>query len=91
MGSKIRTTSAPSSAPRTPPALAAVLIPDRRAAGLTETVAKAASGALEHLPVVRIGNVTQTLESLKAKGFWIYGLDERAPISTAKPITPGPR
>jgi 23S rRNA (guanosine2251-2'-O)-methyltransferase len=57
---------------------AAVLVPDRRAAGLTETVAKAAAGALEHLPVVRIGNVTQTLESLKAKGFWIYGLDERA-------------
>jgi 23S rRNA (guanosine2251-2'-O)-methyltransferase len=50
---------------------AAVLVPDRRAAGLTETVAKAAAGALEHLPVVRIGNVTQTLESLKAKGFWI--------------------
>jgi 23S rRNA (guanosine2251-2'-O)-methyltransferase len=55
----------------------AVLVPDRRAAGLTETVAKAAAGALEHLPVVRIGNVTQTLEALKAKGFWIYGLDER--------------
>jgi 23S rRNA (guanosine2251-2'-O)-methyltransferase len=57
---------------------AAVLVPDRRAAGLTETVAKAAAGALEHLPVVRVGNVTQTLEGLKAKGFWIYGLDERA-------------
>jgi 23S rRNA (guanosine2251-2'-O)-methyltransferase len=57
---------------------AAVLVPDRRAAGLTETVAKAAAGALEHLPVVRVGNVTQTLEALKAKGFWIYGLDERA-------------
>jgi 23S rRNA (guanosine2251-2'-O)-methyltransferase len=57
---------------------AAVLIPDRRAAGLTETVAKAAAGALEHLPVVRIGNVSQTLEALKEKGFWIYGLDERA-------------
>lgn len=56
----------------------AVLIPERRAAGLTETVAKAAAGALEHLPVVRIGNVSQTLEALKAKGFWIYGLDERA-------------
>ena len=57
---------------------AAVLIPERRAAGLTETVAKAAAGALEHLPVVRIGNVTQTLEELKRRGFWIYGLDERA-------------
>jgi 23S rRNA (guanosine2251-2'-O)-methyltransferase len=55
----------------------AVLVPDRRAAGLTETVAKAAAGALEHLPVVRVGNVSQTLEALKAKGFWIYGLDER--------------
>lgn len=56
----------------------AVLIPERRATGLTETVAKAAAGALEHLPVVRIGNVSQTLEQLKARGFWIYGLDERA-------------
>ncbi len=57
---------------------AAVLVPDRRAAGLTETVAKAAAGALEHLPVVRIGNVSQTLETLKGRGFWIYGVDERA-------------
>src|SRR6202790_2209705 len=56
----------------------AIVIPERRAAGLTETVAKAAAGALEHLPVVRVGNLTQTLETLKAKGFWIYGLDERA-------------
>jgi 23S rRNA (guanosine2251-2'-O)-methyltransferase len=57
---------------------AAVLVPDRRAAGLTETVAKAAAGALEHLPVVRVGNVSQALEALKGRGFWIYGLDERA-------------
>jgi 23S rRNA (guanosine2251-2'-O)-methyltransferase len=55
----------------------AVMIPERRAAGLTDTVAKAAAGALEYLPVVRIGNVTKTLEDLKQKGFWIYGLDER--------------
>jgi 23S rRNA (guanosine2251-2'-O)-methyltransferase len=57
----------------------AVLIPERRATGITEAVAKAAAGALEHLPVVRIGNVSQTLEQLKSRGFWIYGLDERAP------------
>ncbi len=57
---------------------AAVLIPERRAAPLTEAVAKAAAGALEHLPVVRIGNVSQTLEELKRRGFWVYGLDERA-------------
>jgi 23S rRNA (guanosine2251-2'-O)-methyltransferase len=55
----------------------AVIVPDRRAAGLTETVAKAAAGALEHLPVVRVGNVNQTLQDLKKRGFWIYGLDER--------------
>lgn len=55
----------------------AVLIPERRAAGLTDTVAKAAAGALEHVPLVRIGNVAQTLEKLKKQGFWIYGLDER--------------
>ena len=55
----------------------AVLIPDRRAAGLTDVVAKAAAGALEHLPVVRVGNVNQTLEMLKKRGFWIYGLDQR--------------
>ena len=57
----------------------AVLIPERRAAGLTETVAKAAAGALEYLPVVRIGNVARTVEDLKARGFWIYGIDERGP------------
>jgi len=55
----------------------AVLVPERRAAGLTETVAKAAAGALEHLPVVRVVNVSQTLDDLKKRGFWIYGLDER--------------
>jgi 23S rRNA (guanosine2251-2'-O)-methyltransferase len=56
---------------------AAVVIPGRRAAGLTETVSKAAAGALEHLPVARVVNISQTLESLKRRGFWIYGLDER--------------
>jgi len=56
---------------------AAVIVPDRRAAGLTDTVAKASAGAIEHLPVVRAGNVSQTLQDLKKRGFWIYGLDER--------------
>ena len=55
----------------------AVIIPERRAAGLTDVVAKAAAGALEHLPVVRVTNLNRTLESLKERGFWIYGLDER--------------
>ncbi len=55
----------------------AVVIPERRAAGLTDAVAKASAGAIEYTPVVRIGNVSQTLEKLKSAGFWIYGLDER--------------
>lgn len=55
----------------------AILVPERRAAGLTDVVAKAAAGALEYLPVVRVGNVNRSLEGLKKRGFWIYGLDER--------------
>jgi 23S rRNA (guanosine2251-2'-O)-methyltransferase len=55
----------------------AIVVPERRAAPLTEAVSRTAAGALEYLPVVRITNVSQTLEKLKEKGFWIYGLDER--------------
>lgn len=54
-----------------------VVIAERRAVGLTETVAKSAAGALEHLPVARVGNINQTLRWLKDQGFFIYGLDER--------------
>ena len=56
-----------------------VVIPERRAAGLTDVVAKAAAGALEHLPVVRVTNINRALEDLKKRGYWIYGLDERGP------------
>jgi 23S rRNA (guanosine2251-2'-O)-methyltransferase len=56
---------------------AAIVIPERRSARLTDTVAKAAAGAVEHLPVVR-GNISRALELLKLHNFWIYGLDERA-------------
>ena len=55
----------------------AIVIPERRAAGLTEVVARAAAGALAYLPVVRVTNVNRSLESLKEAGYWIYGLDER--------------
>ena len=57
--------------------LGAVVVPERRAVGLTDTVAKAAAGALEYLPVARVGNFSQALERLKRSGYWIYGLDER--------------
>ena len=59
----------------------AVVIPERRAAGITDVVAKAAAGALEHLPVVRVTNVNRALEELKHRGFWIYGLDERGAVT----------
>jgi 23S rRNA (guanosine2251-2'-O)-methyltransferase len=55
----------------------AVVIPERRAVGLTDVVAKAAAGALEYLPVVRAGNINRALEELKRRDFWIYGVDER--------------
>ena len=55
----------------------AVIVPERRAAGVTDVVAKAAAGALEHLPVVRVTNINRALEDLKKRGMWIYGLDER--------------
>jgi 23S rRNA (guanosine2251-2'-O)-methyltransferase len=55
----------------------AVIIPERRAVGVTDVVGKAAAGALEHLPVVRVTNINRTLEELKERGMWIYGLDER--------------
>jgi 23S rRNA (guanosine2251-2'-O)-methyltransferase len=55
----------------------AIVIPERRAAGLTEVVARAAAGALAYVPVVRVTNINRSLESLKENGYWIYGLDER--------------
>jgi 23S rRNA (guanosine2251-2'-O)-methyltransferase len=55
----------------------AVIVPERRAAPLTETVERAAAGAMEYLPVARVTNVTQSLEKLKQQGFWIYGLDDQ--------------
>jgi 23S rRNA (guanosine2251-2'-O)-methyltransferase len=55
-----------------------VVIPERRAAGVTATVAKASAGASEHLPMARVTNVARTVEELKAKNIWTVGLDERA-------------
>ncbi len=56
----------------------AVVIPERRAAGLTPAVAKAAAGALAYLPVARVTNLGRALETLKQHRFWITGLEERA-------------
>jgi len=50
-----------------------VFVPERRASGLTETVAKAAAGALEYVPVARVANVVRLLEELKERGVWTVG------------------
>ena len=52
-----------------------IIIPKRRSASLTATVAKASTGAIEHVPVVRVTNLTQTIEQLKARGVWVFGTD----------------
>ncbi len=54
-----------------------VVIPERRAVGVTATVAKASAGASEHLPMAKVTNIARTLEELKDKNLWIVGLDER--------------
>ena len=60
-----------------------IILPQRRSAGLTGTVAKVAAGALEHLPVSRVVNLNRSLEELKKKGFLIVGLsgDGKSTIS----------
>ncbi|HLK05736.1 MAG TPA: 23S rRNA (guanosine(2251)-2'-O)-methyltransferase RlmB [Candidatus Acidoferrum sp.] len=55
-----------------------VVIPERRAAGLTDTVARASAGALAHLPVAKVTNLVRAMEELKEMGYWLVGLDERA-------------
>jgi len=54
-----------------------VMIPERRAAGLTEAVERAAAGALAYVPIIRVTNLGRALDQLKEMRFWIYGLDER--------------
>ena len=56
----------------------AVIIPQRRSVGLDAAVAKASAGAIEHVPVCRVTNISQTIERLKQDGFWITGTDSEA-------------
>ena len=55
-----------------------VVIPERRAAGLTDTVARSSAGALAHLPVAKVTNLARAMEELKEAGYWLVGLDENA-------------
>ncbi len=55
-----------------------VVIPERRAAGLSDTVERASAGALAHLPIARVKNLVRAMEEMKEAGYWLVGLDERA-------------
>ncbi|ERT06226.1 spoU rRNA Methylase family protein, partial [Lyngbya aestuarii BL J] len=63
-----------------------LILPQRRAVGITSTVMKVAAGALETFPVARVVNLNRALEELKQAGFWIYGTSATAaqPLYTVK-------
>lgn len=62
-----------------------VIIPKRRSAGLTAVVAKTSAGAVSHVPVARVPNLTQCLKELKEEGVWVFGtaVDARTTIYEA--------
>ena len=62
----------------------ALIIPKDRACAITDTVAQIAQGAIEHVPITRVTNLTRYLEALKKAGIFCYGLDEKgeAPLWT---------
>jgi 23S rRNA (guanosine2251-2'-O)-methyltransferase len=67
-----------------------VVIPERRAAGLSDTVERASAGALAHLPVARVTNLVRAMEEMKEAGYWLVGLDERADKSYTEVDLKGP-
>ncbi|SCS18981.1 23S rRNA (guanosine(2251)-2'-O)-methyltransferase RlmB [Staphylococcus caeli] len=52
-----------------------VIIPKRRSVALTQTVAKASTGAIQHIPVMRVTNLANTIEVLKDNGYWVVGTE----------------
>ena len=58
-----------------------IIIPERRAAGLSPAVARAAAGAMEHVKVARVTNLVRTLADLKSQNLWVYGFESDAPKS----------
>lgn len=68
----------------------AVIVPRDRAAGLTPTVRKVASGAAETMPLIQVVNLARTLRWLKEREIWIVGADDQAPKSLFEtPLTGG--
>ena len=64
-----------------------VIIPQRRAVGVTPIVAKASAGASSHIPVCRVPNIARTLEALKEAGYWICGADMDGDICYQQDLT----
>lgn len=52
-----------------------LIIPKRRAVGLTPLVSKASAGAIEHLPIAKVSNIASTVTALKKKGVWVYAAE----------------
>ncbi|KIX91287.1 RNA methyltransferase [Staphylococcus microti] len=52
-----------------------IIIPKRRSVALTQTVAKASTGAIQHVPVIRVTNLSQTIDVLKDQGYWVAGTE----------------
>ena len=67
-----------------------LILPQRRSAGLTGSVAKVAAGALEHLPVARVVNLNRSLEKLKDEGYTVVGLAEEGPSTLSEIKFQGP-
>ena len=61
-----------------------VIIRSRRAAGLTAAVAKASAGAVEYVPVARVSNISQSIETLKKSDVWVIGIDPAGKIDYSK-------
>jgi 23S rRNA (guanosine2251-2'-O)-methyltransferase len=57
-----------------------VIVPKRRAVGITATVAKAAAGGIEHVALAEVTNISQSIEHLKHLGFWVVGTDEQGDV-----------
>lgn len=54
-----------------------IIIPKRRSVGLTSTVAKLSTGAIEYIPVARVTNLARTIDELKERGVWVFGTDAK--------------
>jgi 23S rRNA (guanosine2251-2'-O)-methyltransferase len=61
-----------------------ILIRSRRAVGLTAAVAKASAGAIEYVPVARVSNISQAIETLKKNNVWVIGIDSASDIDYKK-------